>query len=523
LGVLYPNLVNPIPPMAIAQFDVDPTQGKITNPAHCILPGTSLFSSTPEGFTLRFRTCYPVTLWPLRIVNATLESPAQFDNLPANTTTVLRLRLEVHGTLEELKLDKIRFHISGEQKRVNTLYELLFVHAVGVGVLTEGKKNPILLPEGAIAPIGLAAEDEVIPSPLPSLPAYRFIQEYFTFPQKYHFFEVQHLDQGLKGKKLDILILLDQATQRLTIDHRTFRLGCTPIVNLFRKTTEPVRLDHRQQEYRLDPDVKRPRTTEIHSIVSVSASSNPLTETAQLEPFYSFRHRVDGNPRTAFWHARRVPTCFEDLSGTDLMLSFRDEEFHPSMPPQQTVFAHTYCTNRDFAAQLPAESPLQVEDAAPLSKITCLEPPTWPVYPPLGGATLWHLISNLSLNYLSLSNEAYSLDALRKMLELYSFSDRPSIHHQLQGITKMTCRRVTRRVGNEPWRGFCQGTEITLEFDERLYVGSGAYLLGAVLQEFFTLHAAVNSFTELIMRSQQREGTWKTWRWPPKAGVQPLI
>ena len=37
LGVMYPHLVDPVPPMAIARFDVDPEQGKITT-GHFIPP-----------------------------------------------------------------------------------------------------------------------------------------------------------------------------------------------------------------------------------------------------------------------------------------------------------------------------------------------------------------------------------------------------------------------------------------------------------------------------------------------------
>jgi type VI secretion system protein ImpG len=85
----------------------------------------------------------------------------------------------------------------------------------------------------------------------------------------------------------------------------------------------------------------------------------------------------------------------------------------------------------------------------------------------------------------------------------------------------MSCRRVTRRSGAEPWRGFCQGTEVTLTFDESLYVGSGAFLLGAVLNRFFPLYASINSFTELAIQSVQREGVWK--RWKPMAGLQELV
>ena len=69
LGVLYPHLVDPIPPLAIAHFEVDPDQGKLTT-GYLIGKDTKLFAQTADGLTCRFRTCYPVTLWPLELTSA---------------------------------------------------------------------------------------------------------------------------------------------------------------------------------------------------------------------------------------------------------------------------------------------------------------------------------------------------------------------------------------------------------------------------------------------------------------------
>lgn len=524
LGALYPNLVDPVPPMTIAEFAVDPKQGKLTT--HHVIPRhTPLFAQSTGGLICKFRSCYPVTLWPLTVTGASLESPGQFAFLDgsAKVASVLRLRLQTNGVpLAEMGLDRLRFYLSGDSTLTNALYELLFCHVLRVAILPEGEKRPVNLPDDSIVPVGFAADEDVIPYAPHALPAYRLLQEYFLFPQKFLFFELDHLDAIRSGNTLDILIQLDQMPRaRLAIDSGTFRLGCTPVINLFRKSTEPVRLDHRRLEYRLEPDARRARMTEIHSILSVSASSNVNDETQHLEPFFSFRHRVDGDQQKAFWYARRVPTDREDLPGTDIMLSFVDLDFDAKMPPAQTVFAHVMCTNRNFSAQLPDNAQLQIEDVAPLKGISCLGKPTPTAYPPLGGSTVWSLISNLSLNYLSLSGGPESLHALHEILRLYSFSDQPSTFQQVHGIREMSCRRVTQRMGTEAWRGFCQGTEVTLVLDEGLYVGSGAFLLGAVLSRFLALYGSVNSFVQLVLKSQQREGVWK--RWPPLAGTQKMM
>ena len=204
-----------------------------------------------------------------------------------------------------------------------------------------------------------------------------------------------------------------------------------------------------------------------------------------------------------------------------MFLSFVDLNFNPSLPPHQTVFAETLCTNRDLALELPARAILQLEQAAPVSTAYLLGKPTPTAYPPLHGATLWALISSLSLNHLSLSGGKESLDALKEILRLYGFPRRQSTQQQIEGIKEISCRRVTRRVGTEAWRGFCNGMEVTLVLDEEMFVGGGAFLLGTVLERFFSLYGSVNSFSQLVIRKWRTKGEWK--RWPPMLGAKPML
>jgi type VI secretion system protein ImpG len=526
LGVLYPQLVNPIPPMAVARFEADPTKVKLTSP-HTIAPETRLFAETDEGHTCRFRTCYPVTLWPLEVTGAAFVEPAQFIFLDSmsEVASVLRLRLRVTGggTLEESGLKRLRFYLNAEAALANTLYELIFCHSLGVALAPEGDEaQPERLPKGSILPVGFGPEEGVLPYPPQAHRAYRLLQEYFSFPEKFLFFDLDNLDKLKSGAAFDVLFLLDRApAEHLAVDAETFALGCAPVINLFAKTTEPIRLDHRSIEYRLVPDKRRERTTEVHSILYVSASSNSGDRARRFEPFYSYNHAMDGAGHKAFWHARREHSLNRDIPGTEVFLSFLDLDFHPMLPPAEVVYAHTLCTNRELATQLPAGAKLQIEDQAPLHDISCLSKPTRPAQPPLQGAALWRLVSHLSLNHLSLSEGTDSVAALREILKLYGSSDRPSTQQQIAGVVGMSCRKVMRRLGSDAWRGFCRGTEVTIEFDEDLYVGSGAFLLAAVLDKFLALYASINSFTQLRAVSRQREGVWKEW--PPSAGEKILL
>jgi type VI secretion system protein ImpG len=523
LDVLYPHLLQPVPSMSVAHFDVDPEQG-LPLSGFTIPRGARLFAQTDTGALCRFRTAAPVTLWPIEITSAQLEGTDRYAYLDAypRAIAMIRLRLECRAeSFAELDVRTLRLFISAPIESAVALYDLLVAQTVGVVLLPDGKQDVQFVGPQAVRPVGLDPQEAVLPAPEYAHPAYRLLQEYFLFPQKFLFFDIDVPQLQRAQKTADLAILLSELPPRaVSVNRSTFSLGCAPIVNLFHKTAEPIRLNQRQPEYQLIADKREERTTEIHSIEKVSMSADPASQQV-IAPFFSFNHPADSSEHQAFYYARRQATGRRDMPGTDMFLSFVDLRFHPSMPAVQTVFAHTLCTNRDLAAQMPARARLQLEDAAPVKTVTCLIKPTAQLTPPLGGAALWQLVSHLSLNHLSLIGGDESRDALRELMRLYRMSPTSATENQILGMHKLGCRPKILQVGRDAWRGFVHGQEITLEFDESLYVGQSALMMSAVLSRFFTLYTSVNSFTQLLVRSRQRQEEWK--RWPPLTGVQNLL
>ncbi|HEX7240836.1 MAG TPA: type VI secretion system baseplate subunit TssF [Longimicrobiaceae bacterium] len=546
LDVLYPHYLHPVPSMTVARFDVDPKQGKLTT-GRLIPKHTQVVAHAREGeeerpagggpddLLVRFRTCYPLTLWPLRVESADFVSTGKYEFLNAEprVARVLRVRVGVLGEMKlgEMELRDLRFYLDGEMRTACALHELLFAQLEGVALLPEGSDDPVLLGEDEsfeVAPVGFGPDEAVIPYPDHSHPAYRLVQEYFTVPRKFLFFDVAGLEAARRseafraGRSFELLFLLRRPPpERLEVNAGNFVLGCTPLLNLFPRVSEPVRIDHRRAEYRLVPDARRPRSTEVHSILRVSASSDFDDRTRVYEPFFAFGQALEERGQRAFWHARRRESGRKEVPGTETWISFLDLDFNPTQPPSQTVFAHLLCTNRRLARQLPAGARFQLETAAPVSGIVALDRPTAQIDPVLGAATQWNLVSHLSLNYLSLSDPRGGLQALQGILRLYGDLAQRYVHDQINGIVAMSCTPDVARLPDARWQGFYRGTRIDLVFDEELYGGNSAFLFASVLNRFFGLYASINSFTRLVVRSRQREGTWKEWE--PLAGDQSLL
>jgi type VI secretion system protein ImpG len=532
LQVLYPHYLAPLPSFSIVEFVIDPDQGKLTG-GHRIERGASLLSQPVGGTPCRFRSCYPVTLWPLAVTAAKFDAPDRL-NAPGNAAAVIRIELKCLGgtKFSELQIDTLRFFLNGEGPLAYGLYELLFRNVCQVQLRTVGgEKTParVVLPAGSIRAVGFDADEGLLPYTQRSFIGYRLLQEYFAYPEKFLFFDLHELKRtavaGL-GDTVEVLIFLDRAPRlEQPISANTFRLGCAPVINLFSQIAEPIRVDRAQTEYRAIPDVRRQNATEIYAIDSVTSISPYQQEPIAFQPFYSFKHTAERERQQAFWYATRRPSPRKGDAGTDVYLALVDLNFRPSLPSVETLTLHTTCTNRDLPGKLPfgresgGRGDFQLERAAPVLRIQCLKKPTESVRGPLQRGAHWRLLSHLSLNYLSICEGGR--DALQEILQIYDFWGSPAIQQQIAGITDVRSRRVVGRPPSMGWNGFCRGMEVTVEFDEEKYVGSGVFLFASVLEKFLGLYTSLNSFSQLVATTRQRQEPIK--RWPPRAGDQILL
>jgi type VI secretion system protein ImpG len=541
LSVLYPHYLAPVPSLAVVQFVADPERTPLTE-GFLIPRGSRLHTPPVNGLPCKFRTAYPVTLWPVALTGARLQGPPFPTGLrpPPRTEAVLRLQLECQAgaTFAALTLTSLRFHLLGRGHVIADLYELLFNHVLQVELRSPDNPSlrPVVLTPGqALVPVGFSPEEGLLPYSSRSFPGYRLLTEFFAFPAKFLFADLCGLEQARRagfGKRLEIVLYLDHTTPALEqdTDAQAFRLGCTPIANLFEQTAEPIPLTQARYEYRVVPDVAQPLGLEVYSIDSVTAADPTAGAATEFHPFYSFHHGSSREERRAFWYAVRRPSAREGDRGTDVYLNLVDLDFRANLPSTSTLVVRTTCSNRELAVQLQRageQLAFELEAAAPLAAIRCLRTPTLPLRPPSRRGAYWRLLSHLSLNHLSLSDPVEGRAALQEILRLYDFSDATSEGPQgdvvrllIDGITSVSSRRVVGRVATAGG-GLCRGIEVTVEFDEEKYVGTGGFLFACVLERFLGLYASINSFSQLVARTRRGEGYLK--KWPPRAGEQPLL
>jgi type VI secretion system protein ImpG len=549
LEIIYPHFLGPTPSMMVAQLVPDMDNAGLAG-GYAIPRGTQLRTRLLEGTQTAciFTTAQDTVLWPLEIAEAEyidsrgeLVAAGVVGALEARAGIRLRLRRSGGQPLGDLPLDTLSLFLGGESVRGWQLHELLCAGSTGVVARSTDRRADWTLPlQGGITPRGYAPEEALLPTPRRSFDGYRLLQEYFAMPERFHFADLRGLAPALArcdGPEIDLYILLREPAPDLQsgITPGAFRLHCVPAINLFDKRCDRVHLSVADHEHHVVVDRTAPLDYEIHSVLSVTGVSSDGAPDQPFRAFYSADEftAASGGAQAYYTQRRRMRqrTQRERLKatrtnylGSELYLSLVDPKQAPYSGALTQLAVTATVTNRDLPLLLPGGTKdlFYLPDGGPVAEVRMPVAPTRPRPTLAQGETAWKLISHLSLNYLSIADTARGTgaEALRELIGLYAPEGDRVVRRHLEGITAVTSRPIVRWMQDEALSTAVRGLEITIHCDEDFFEGSGAYGLSAVLERYLRFHVTINSFTETVLKSQQRG---EIARWRPEAGLGRMI
>jgi len=445
----------------------------------------------------------------------------------------LRLRCQRDVVFSGLPVSRLRFHLAGDASVVYSLYELFAEKCIEIQLRDpKDEKRLISLDPGRIRMAGFDREESLLPFVRRSMDGHRLLQEYFVFPEKFLFFDLEGLEPLAHagfGEEAEIVFLFSsfERTERqqvleLGVNERTFRLSCTPAINLFPQSAEPILLSQTRHEYTIVPDSRHSRVMEIFSIEEVVATNPRLRQSVVLEPMHAYRHQTRNRDDLAFWVASRHQNEFGEREPSVMTISVVDLTGNFTEPEADVLMVKALCTNFDLPSrfQFGSESgDFDLPGYAAAKTVTALRRPTPSIAPSGGKEHFWRLISMLSLNYLSLNEEGRT--AMQEILRLHNVSDSTASENQVGSILTMKSSPGFALVDSAYGLIPARGTQVEMEFDEQQFAGSGLYVFAAVLDRFLAGYASMNSFSQLTARSTLRKEAMG--KWPPRAGTQALM
>jgi type VI secretion system protein ImpG len=548
LELVFPHYLAPLPSMAVVQLQPKLSEGSLA--AGLKVPrGSALRSLVARGeeTACEYRTTQDVTLWPIELT--AVEYTAYLGDLggirlPTRKTAraALRLKLRVDRglTFERLPLDRLALFVRSGDELAMHIYEQLLGNVIGAAVRAAG--TPDAVPEVVSGPatrgLGFGEEEAALPYTPRSFQGYRLLQEYFAFPSRFHFVELGGLGPGVRrcrGNELEIIVFFDRQDASLegTLSLSHFALNCTPAVNLFPRRADRIHLSESTFEHHLVADRTRPMDYEVHTVTEVTGHGSG-GESVVFHPLYWVGAQSSPDDGRSYYTSHRQPrrlTARQEQQGTrssyvgsEVFLSLVDGAEGPYRTDLKQLAVNTLCTNRDLPLHMPVgqgRTDFQLESGAPVESVRCLAGPTRPQQSHAHGDASWRLLSHLSLNYLSITDsEGHGAAALRQMLTLYTGSAEVAVRKQIEGVLGIASRPIVRRIVGPGPLTFGRGLEVTVTCDEANFQGTGAFLLGAVLAQFFTKYASINSFVETVLHTSQRG---EVMRWAAEPGRRAVL
>jgi type VI secretion system protein ImpG len=553
---LYPHLETPIPSMGMLQVNPYPDTVDFTE-GYCLQRGRSfkrkVRAQDNREYDCYLRTSCDTDLWPVKINKLRLLPTNRFEGIDrqfSGVRSVLHVSLGTVSGVEfsDLNMKTLRLFVNSSNPRCYPLFDRLQGNLISVVSEQKVEDAEAIYHQTKLHWQGFEESQAILPYTKRSHPAYRLLQEYFSFPEKFLSFDVCDIESSVCGSELNLYFLFDvDLSDDNIVDSDSLLVNCVPVVNLFNSITEPVRLNQREFEYLLVPDVKQYNASEIFSINKV-VGTDVRGRSSEIAAFLPDQDVYKIENEKSYWSSRRDYSERKRFCGTEMYLSFHDQGFNIALPASNSVYAEVTCTNRDLAQHLRIGSQMMLVGEGPASHAVLVTKPTRHQVPAIRGKQPWELVSHLTLNFSTLgksrnynpvSNEIgkgptrrtdkatdKTIDnenvlLIQNLLRMYCETDNLSHQRLVDSIKDMHTELTASHIGQDAWRGFSQGMKLSMTIDESLVDHTSAFLVGEVMQRFFALYTAVNSFVSLRLLSNQRDEALKTW--PPMTGEKALL
>ncbi|MTD26535.1 type VI secretion system baseplate subunit TssF [Erwinia sorbitola] len=532
LNMLWPNYLRPVPSMTVLQYQLAEsaiTEATLMASGNTVLSipvgqSRSADSEEEKNTQCKFTLCRDIWLFPLDVQDISVNN--------SNEQSMLGIHFSARAALnlKDLQLGKLRFYLGDDQYTRTQLYFWLTYYFERAELKVNDLTIP--LPDLDFTPVGFEREDALLPYPKNAYAGYRILQEYYCFQEGFLFLDVTGMidfPPELNASEFTLNLYFSQPfTAEMKIRPDTLRLNCTPAVNLFSHDSEAIEMTGTRAEYLLSGSYSRPDHYEIFSVDRVEGrlseegknKGRSRAEGRVYPAFESFHHQIEKAQKndTRYYRLRVKNSPFRQ--GFEHFLSFvRSDESELALTGENISISMT-CTNRELPLSLGIGDICEPMKGSPsFASFRNITRPSVPLFPSLDGSLHWSLISNMSLNYLSLLDK----DALKQILHTYDFPGQYSrqsariSQKRLDAIQRIETQPVDRLFRGLPVRGL----QSTLWLEQTPFTSEGEmYLFGTVLAQFFSLYSSVNSFHLLKVINLDNQ---ECYEWPEQMGQHALM
>lgn len=517
IGLLYPHYLRQIPSYSLLNVEI----GDDAIAKHKLPKGTE-FDLQSSGNSAIFRTTQDMTLYPLNIADLnvhfapfSMEKPTGAEHAKAMIELTLAA-VDEGMEIADFDIEHLDISLRGDSSFVLRLYDQLF-HSASQLVVKNDQQS-FCLGKKAIESLGFDSQHSVLPYSSVTFDGFKLLTEFFMFGERFNCFRV---DLGkakpvLKGSKVQLQIYLDELPVELAraLNKNNFSLYSVPVVNLHQTTCEPIHIDFSRKQYPILIDASRPADFELFSVDKVlDIEQGKVTEVPQI---YGNKYSQQSNG--LFWSLKQSE---KESGGLESSFQVADLDNRSLASDTRTWVADITCTNGSKAALLAINSKVVCRESLTIpGNITLARRPSSPICDFDEKKSAWVLLSHLQFNYQAILGAEDPAENLKHMFHLYNHSENAQNTAYIESIISIEKENVVAPIRISGKSCFAYGTRIEVVLDDSRLNG-GIELFAAMLDHFFSYFCGFNSFTQLDICLQSKEGIYK--RFPRRSGCKNLL
>lgn len=504
--VMFPQYLRHFPACTVVSFE-DINKLKQLTAAYVIPQKTALKSRSFKGVQCEFNTTNEVRLLPISLTQLEFQtSPSIHMHLNQNAT--LSLKFEIFNEAQKWILDeKLPIYLDAISNFPLQVLDSIFRKDTGfalrVGPRVVEISNPFEV-------MGFTEQESLLPIDQHTHHAYRLLMEYFCFPEKFNYLnlDLSRL-KGLLGQQnqFEILIHLklnlnDQAVVRnySELNVANFKLFTTPAINLFEKQAEPQKISHTQLQYPLITDAHHPELYQVYSVIEmnmVREKTNQEQTHLPVLPFFAMSHYH--NDKVQFFYSLNyVPA---QNKTTQMGYSIVSKHLKPYEIKSDFISTRLLCSNGDLPHEALSQSNniLNLNDSSLARRALILKRPTSPFYFDKNKNEQWRIISHLSLNTLALM-KGDALSHVKELLALYNLPHSKENILLIDALKQLSFSTTNKLVNSKPFPMFIRGVKAELAVNKSVFRGHSLYIFSQLLSHVFNLKVQINSFVDVVVK-----------------------
>jgi type VI secretion system protein ImpG len=483
INLMYPHLNQPVPSYMMVQLVPSKDQVK-----PILVKKGTLICVEYQLQKAKFQVTFDHEIIPLTIHDAVYCALDRRELLDAKSSMQLKIKTTNGQKFSSLGLKKLRFYINKDDKTEYSVYEAIFEHLLRIVIRDD--TNSYTLPKSAVTKAGFGTHETLLPKQESTFPGYQLLTEFFFFPAKFLFFDL-NLDDIAHLTFSDSIYIDFYFNSTLLcelVSLTTLLLNVVPTINLFTSEADPIEITQGKRQYQVLVDKLHPRQNLIYLIdeVKIGLSSGafaialPLTETISTNQ--------------VLWHAEYKKSAQGDFRDCHISLLCDAPAFH------KYFYIRVLCFNQDTPYKIFATAQQKVhlsfqDEAILVGSIVPVSNPTPARQICSQIDQKLELLIYLSVHYLNILDSNNAKRVLQNLFSVYMQESIPQGKELLNSINKVEVLEEVDKIKTHAGYCFCRGSLFRIYFENAEQLPKGLLMLFCiVIDEFLAFYCPINSF-----------------------------